>query len=93
MRHINLWASIIILLFCTYIAWGALAPIRENFASNFGDRVDGTLGSDANETDSNIDSHYEAAFNIIPYFITGLLIFIGYMAMQSREQIYRGGPY
>jgi len=91
LRHVNLWLSIIGLLFVTYIAWGALAPIRENFASDFGDRVNSTLGADARTADSNIDDHYGAAFNMLPVFITGLLIYIGYMAMQSREQVYYGG--
>ena len=91
MRHVNLWLSIIGLLFITYIAWGALAPIREEFATNFGDRVDSGLSADTLTTDSNIDDHYGAAFNMMPVFITGLLLYIGFMAMQSRERVYQGG--
>ena len=91
MRHINIWLSIIGLMFCTYIAWGFLAPVRDQFASSFGDRMDSSLGVEANATDANIDAHYETAFNILPVFITAVLLYIGYMSMQSRERVYQGG--
>ena len=91
MRQINTWISLIMLMFITYITWGALAPMQEEFATNFGARVDSGLSADTLTTDSNIDDHYGAAFNIMPVFVTGILLYIGYMAMQSRERVYQGG--
>lgn len=91
MRQVNIWISLIGLMFITYIAWGALAPIREEFSSGFGARVDSGLSAETAAADSNIDDHYGTAFNMMPVFITGILLYIGYISMQSRERVYQGG--
>lgn len=91
MRQVSIWISLIGLMFITYITWGVLAPIREEFSSGFGARVDSGLSADTIAADSNIDDHYLVAFNILPVFVSAILIYIGYMAMQSRERVYRGG--
>lgn len=79
------------LLFVTYIAWGALAPVQDRFADTFRSRTYSDLGSDSQSSLDNLSDSYGAAFNMFPVFITALLIIIGYMAMQRREQVF-GGP-
>lgn len=91
MRQVKLWISIIGLLFITYIAWGALAPFQDRFADTFRSRTYSDLDSESQSLLDNLGDSYGAAFNMFPVFVTVLLIIVGYMAMQRREQVF-GGP-